>query len=227
MNVQKQVPLIERKSLHTELVERLQDLIIDGTLVPGTKVPEKELCEQFGVSRTPMREALKVLAADGLISLEPNRGAWVSKLTIEELEEVFPVMAVLEALSGELACAYITDAEIADVRRIHNEMVTHFEARRLTDYFRTNQEIHESILRAARNTTLATQHRALAARVRRARYMANMSDARWQMAVNEHEEIIDALERRDGERLGGTLRKHIENKFETVLDWLRKQDDAA
>lgn len=223
MNVQKPIESITRKSLHAELVERLHNLIMDGTLAPGHKVPERDLCAQFGVSRTPMREALKVLAADGLILLEPNRGAWVSRLTIEELEEVFPVMAALEALSGELACKHIKDKEIKTVRKLHETMVGHFQNRNLGDYFRSNQAIHEIILEGARNATLATQHRALAARVKRARYLANMSEERWQRAVDEHVEILAALEARNGAQLSDILKRHMENKFETVRAWVESQ----
>ena len=80
---------IQRTSLHHELVDRLQLMIINSDLAPGIKVPEKMLCERFGVSRTPLREALKVLASAGLVRLEPNRGAWVTQVTQEEVEEVF------------------------------------------------------------------------------------------------------------------------------------------
>ena len=223
MNLSQPIQMISRPSLHEELVERIRGLITDGTLPAGSKVPEKELCTQFGVSRTPMREALKVLAVDGLISLETNRGAWVRKLTLEELEEVFPVMGALEALSGELACKHITDEEIEQVATLHQEMIGHYENENLDEYFRTNQQIHETILKASRNATLAAQYRSLAARVRRARYLANMSQPRWQQAVEEHEEILSALEKRDGRRLAKILRRHMENKFETVRNWLVEQ----
>ena len=213
--------------MHTELVDRLHDLIVEGALVPGSKVPERELCEQFGVSRTPMREALKVLASDGLVSLEPNRGAWVSRVTIEELEEVFPVMGALEALSGELACSRISDAQIEDIRKLHDQMIRHYEAEEIGDYFRTNQLIHEAILAAADNATLAAQYRGLAARVRRARYLANMTDARWRQAVEEHEEMLRALERRDGAALAEILKRHLANKFETVRLWLEGQQASG
>ena len=99
MQATQSVQTITRKSLHHELVDRLQTLIINAELAPGSKVPEKVLCDQFGVSRTPLREALKVLASDGLVRLEPNRGAWVTQVTEEEVEEVFPVLGALEALS--------------------------------------------------------------------------------------------------------------------------------
>lgn len=216
MNVQSAIQTISRKSLHEELVERLQNLIVEGVLAPGEKFPEKDLCAQFGVSRTPMREALKVLAADGLIVLELNRGAWVSSITIEELQEVFPVLAALEALSGELACANITDEEIKAVRVFHDEMLIHFNDRNMKEYFRINQKIHKAIIKAARNDVLEVHHLGLAARARPARYLVNISDERWKRAVDEHEIIIDALEARDGTRLSDILKQHLQNKFDTL-----------
>lgn len=227
MNFAPQTHSLSRPSLHIELVNRLQSMIVDGKLLPGSKVPEKDLCEQFGVSRTPLREALKVLAADGLISLEPNRGAWVSKVTLEELREVFPVMGALEALSGELACANITDEQIAYVRDLHNEMVQHFKDENLDAYFQVNQKIHEAILEAADNATLSTQYRSLASRIRRARYLANMSQERWQQAIEEHERILEALENRQGEKLAGILKQHLKNKLDTYCHWLMVHGDNA
>ncbi|MEP3232921.1 MAG: GntR family transcriptional regulator [Hyphomicrobiales bacterium] len=215
---------LARPSLHIELLDRLRALIVDGSLQPGTKIPERELCERYHVSRTPMREALKVLAVDGLVWLEPNRGAWVSKITIEDLQEVFPVMGALEALSGELACERITDDEIAAIRAIHDQMIEHYEARDLTQYFQSNQAIHEAILSAARNSELTTMYKSLAARVRRARYLANMTDERWASAVEEHEQILKALQKRQGDALGKILRQHLASKFETVRQWLENDD---
>lgn len=220
MNISTAEEFITRPSLHSELLNRVRNLIVQGELPQGTKIPERELCERYGVSRTPMREALKVLAVDGLVWLEPNRGAWVSKVTIEELEEVFPVMGALEALSGELACEHITDAQINSVRQMHLEMLVHYKARDLTKYFQANQAIHEAILSAANNSELTTMYNALAARVRRARYLANMTDERWAKAVDEHEQILSALENRKGSQLAKILRKHLKSKFETVRDWL-------
>ncbi|PCI05675.1 MAG: GntR family transcriptional regulator [Hyphomicrobiales bacterium] len=220
MNIEQSISSISRQSLHVELVERLRDLIVDGTLAAGEKIPERELCERFGVSRTPMREALKVLAADGLVSLAPNRGAWVSKITVTELEEVFPIMGALEGLSGEMACLHISDQQIADIRKIHHEMVAHFKAGELNEYFSANQAIHEAILEAANNPTLRTMYRTLAARIRRARYLANMTDERWAEAMDEHEQILQALEGREGEKLAMILREHLKNKFDTVRQWL-------
>lgn len=209
---------IARPSLHEELVDRVRELIIEGALEPGTKIPEKDLCESFGVSRTPMREALKVLANEGLAVLEPNRGAWVSTVTMEELEETFPVLAALERLGGELACQNGTETEIAFVRERHDDMVRHYHARDRQPYFKANQDIHDGILRAAGNPVLSQHHRVLASRAKRARFLANISDARWSQAVAEHEDIIDALEARDGPRLGNMLSSHLMNKFAALKE---------
>lgn len=215
---------ITRRSLHHELVERLQPLIISGELAPGSKVPEKSLCTRFGVSRTPMREALKVLASEGLVRLEPNRGAWVTLVTVSEVEEVFPVLGALEALSGELACQNITDAEVAQISDLHSQMVQSYEERNLDAYFSINQKIHAAILRAARNETLTTSCQALSLRMQRARYLANMSEERWFVAVQEHEQILACIKNRDGKKLGQTLANHMDSKKVSVVKWLKARE---
>ena len=217
-------PII-RQSLHEELVGLVRELIVDGDLPPGIKFPEKELCERFGVSRTPLREALKVLASEGLVTLTPNRGAAASQITIEDLEEVFPVMGALEALAGELACEQMTAREIASVRSLHNRMVEHYRQEQLKPYFQLNQSIHEAILAGSRNNSLIAMYRSLAGRVRRARYFANMSRDRWDQAAAEHEEIIAALEARDGTQLAALLKQHLQNKFETVSQQLAEMGE--
>lgn len=218
---------ILRKSLHHELVERLQTLILNSELKPGTKIPEKQLCDQFGVSRTPLREALKVLASYGLIRLEPNRGAWVTQVTQDEVEDVFPVLGALEALSGEMACRKITDTEIKEVQALHAQMIKSYERRDLDAYFSINQQIHRAILTAARNETLTTSCQALSLRMQRARYLANMSEGRWYDAVQEHEKILQYLVARDGPNLAKTLLDHMEAKRASVVKWLQSRDTES
>lgn len=214
---------IARKSLHQELVDRLQQMLINGALAPGTKVPEKDLCLRFGVSRTPMREALKVLASEGLVRLEPNRGAWVTQVTVSEVNEVFPVLGALEALCGEMACQNITDAEIETVRSLHDQMVQNYENRDLGGYFAINQKIHSAILTAARNDTLTTSCQALSLRMQRARYLANMSEERWRTAILEHEKILQFLSERNGKMLAKTLSEHMDTKRASIVKWLQSE----
>jgi DNA-binding GntR family transcriptional regulator len=218
---------IERRSLHGELVERLRGLITVGELAAGQKIPERDLCLRFGVSRTPLREALKVLASEGVVTLRPNRGAVVNGLTAEELAQVFPVMGALEALAGEIACRMITDTELAKIKTTHELMVQHWKRGELQPYFWLNQAVHEAILEATRNDVLIATYRSVSRRILSARYLANMSAARWAQAVKEHEEILAALERRDGPALAGILKGHLANKLEAVKKNLEAQQATA
>jgi len=215
-----EAPVIARRSLTDELVERLRDLIVEGEFQPGERLGEKALCERFGVSRTPLREALKILATEGLLELSPNRGARIAGLSAADLDELFPLLGALEALAGELAAARIDEAGIAEVRALHYQMVAHYHRGDLAGYFRLNQQIHEQFLAAAGNATLSAMHRSLSGRLRPARYAANMSPARWRQAVAEHEEMLSLLAARDGVALGALLRRHLDNKAETLREAL-------
>lgn len=214
---------IERRSLHGELVERLRALITVGELANGQKIPERELCQRFGVSRTPLREALKVLASEGVVALRPNRGAVVNGLTAQELAHAFPVMGALEALAGEIACRMITDGELAKIRATHETMVAHWRRGELQAYFSLNRTIHEAILEATRNDVLISVYRSISRRIMSARYLANKSAKRWAQAVKEHEAILTALERRDGRALARILKSHLANKLGAVESALQAE----
>jgi DNA-binding GntR family transcriptional regulator len=216
-NAEASVETLSRKPvLHEEIVERLRDLIFSGKLLPGIRVPEKDLCQRFNISRTPLREALKVLASEGLITLLPNRGARVTQLTPGDAEELFPVMGALEALSGELACAQATNADIAEVKALHYQMALHHARGERDEYFNVNQAIHLKIMDIAGNPTLAGVYKSLAGRIRRVRYLANVSQTRWDQAMAEHEDILVALEMRDGAWLADLLKSHLMNKLAAV-----------
>ena len=207
---------LARPALAVELADRLRQMIVDGDLEPGGKVPEKALTERFGVSRTPLREALKVLAAEGYIRLIPNRGSVVTALTIADLEEAFPIIAALEGAAGELACRNASDEEITAIGKANDAMHAAFRAGDMPAYFELNQKIHGAILTAARNPMLISHHRKVAQYVQRARYQANRTPQRWAEAVVEHDAIIEALEARDGERLGRLMKAHLEHKLEAL-----------
>lgn len=216
---------ISRRSLHDELADRLRDMIIQGTLIAGEKVPERELTEMFGVSRTPLREALKVLAVEGLVTLNPNRGSMVTRLTRRDIEEIFPVIGAIEGLAGQLACQRITAQELAAIESLQGKMVVQFQKNDLPGYFATNESIHEAILRAARNETLLSTHKSLSGRIRRSRYTANLSSERWAKAVAEHEEIFAVLRSRDGDRLSLLMQRHMQNKMNAVLALMDNDDE--
>ena len=183
---------------------------------PGSRVPEKDLCAEFGVSRTPLREALKVMASEGYVVLLPNRGARVAKMTARNLEELFEVCGGMEALAGELACQYATDAEIAEIKALHDRMAEFYAARDLAGYYPLNRAIHEAIVRATHNSVLMNLYENVSARIRRARFVVPMPPDHWQLAMAEHEAILNALQRRDAAMLSSILKTHLRNKCEQV-----------
>lgn len=207
---------IQQRSLYLDVADRVRELIEQGDLAPGERISEKQLCERFGVSRTPLREALKVLASEGLVELLPNRGARVVRLTLKMVKDTYDLMGALEGLSGELACQNISDEGIRAIRALHDEMLRHYRERNLPDYFRVNQRIHEGILAASANEVLQETYSNLSQRVKRVRYSKKMTDDFWRKAVQDHEHMILALEARDGRRLGQILRDHLCNKLEVA-----------
>ena len=208
---------------YDDVVSGIRDMIVEGELAPGPRISERALCDRFGVSRTPLREALKVLASEGLVELTPNRGARVIRLTERDAEDMFDVMGTLEGLAGELAARQITDEQIAEIRALHYQMALHHARRELMPYFRLNQEIHRKIFEIGRNKTLISVYRGLAGRIRRPRYLANISPARWAEAMKEHEAILAALETRDGDALGRILEDHLRKTCEVVKQALRDE----
>lgn len=210
----------DRRPLHETVIDRLRDMIVQGGLPPRSKLNERVLCEQLGISRTPLREAIKFLASEGLVELLPNRGAAVAPLDPQRVKEIFEVMAALEALGGELACRNANDADIAEIRALHYEMLAHYARGNLADYFRCNQLIHIKLVECGGNATLTHAYRGLNAHVLRARYMANLSRERWDRAVEEHEQILAALVQRDSVRLQQLLRDHLNNKAAVVMEAL-------
>jgi DNA-binding GntR family transcriptional regulator len=207
-------------SLHGDVLSRLRDYIVEGNLPEGGRVPERELCEMFGISRTPLREALKVLASEGLLELLPNRGARVRALSDRDLAELFDVMGGLEALAGRLACENITDEAVAEIERLHHEMYGYYLRRDMHGYFQCNQLIHQRIVAAAGNSALSSTYASFAGRIRRVRYSANLARQRdrWGEAMREHEAILDALRRRAGQELSDILFLHLRNKRSAAVE---------
>src|SRR5580692_5904979 len=216
----------DEPSLHDEILSRLRDHIVEGNIAEGGRVPERQLCEMLKISRTPLREALKVLAAEGLVELLPNRGARVRALSEQDLGELFDMMGGLEGLAGRLACERITDAEIAEIERLHYEMYGFYLHRDMHGYFRVNQLIHQRIVEAARNAVLLGAYSSFAGRIRRVRYSANFARKRerWGEAMREHEAILDALRRRAGSELSDILFVHLRNKRTAAVEHLRADD---
>lgn len=216
-------PVASRTSMHELLADALREMIVDGRLPSGARINEAEVAERFSVSRTPLREALKVLAAEGMVELRPHAGARVASLTTENLVDAFRVIGALEGLAGELAANRITEDELAEVRRLQDEMNEAFATDDLARYSRANRATHQLILVAARNPYLQKQYRAVSGLLEAARFRANVSRERWAHALKEHEVILALLELRQSVQLGAVLRAHLNNKLEALM---RRADEA-
>lgn len=203
-------------SKHLQLCTKLREMIVEGELEPSSKINEAALAQLFDVSRTPLREALKVLEVEGLVEIVPNRGAWVASMDAADIEPAFQVLAVLDGLAGELAAARATPDEINRIRELQAQMEVAHGHSDLHTYFVLNQKIHEAILEASRNPALIAAHRALATRVLATRFRVNLSGKRWADAVREHQVILRLLELRDSVHLGHILRFHILKKLEAL-----------
>ena len=204
--------------LNEHVAVRLRDLIVQDELKPGERIRERELAERLTVSRTPLREALKGLAAEGLVELSPNRGATVANPEPREIRDLLEVLGGVEGLAGELAASRAADEEIAEVRALHHEMLAAYARKDRLAYFKVNQAIHSAIVSAAANPVLADIHRRLNARLYRVRYRSNLQSTRWHSAIEEHESILAALEARDGKRLATVMRAHIGSTWAKVSE---------
>lgn len=221
----KQLPKLARQRLHDTVVEHLRSFIIEGTLGAGTKLNERELCETLGISRTPLREALKVLAAEGLIEISPNRGASVARMSELEIREAFELMSGLEAFAGELACERITADELDEIKALHYAMIVCKNQNDLPGYYQRNRAIHDLINLAARNSALRQTYMALNWRIQALRFRSNLQTPKWDRAVHDHEEMIQALEARDGKRLSAILRQHLLAKRDALMLMVGQADE--
>jgi DNA-binding GntR family transcriptional regulator len=203
-------------TLQEETTRRLRDLIVRGSLQPGMRLNERELTGLLGISRTPLREATRRLASEGLVQLLPHRGAIVAHIDETRVRETLQVMGALEAHAGEIACTRASDAEINEIRALHFEMLADRAREDHQSYFERNQAIHFKIIDCAGNGVLSQAYRALNEQVRRVRYQANVNRERWDQAIAEHEEILSALMARDSTRLKRQLAHHLANKMGVV-----------
>jgi DNA-binding GntR family transcriptional regulator len=208
---------IGRRPLHEEVAERLRELLIEGRIAPGSRLNERVLCERLRVSRTPLREAFRVLAAERLIELNPNRGASVLALTRADAEQLFELMGALEGLSGQLAAERRTEPEVAEIRALHFEMLAAHSRRDLAAYYNLNRQIHQAINRCARNPALNETYDSVNIRIQSLRFRSNFNHEKWDLAVQEHQAMLDALQAGDGLRLRAVLEQHLRNKRDAVL----------
>lgn len=208
-------------ALHEQATQRLRQMLVEGLIAPGAKLNERELCEQLKVSRTPLREAIKTLAAEGLVELVPNRGAIAVELDEADILNTFEVMAGLEGLSGELAAQRVTPEELAEIQAMHYEMKAAYTRRDLSAYYRLNAAIHRAFNAAAKNPVLTATYTQVNARLQALRFRSNQDGEKWARAMQEHDRMVEALQKHDSAALRAELVAHLGHKRDVVVEQLR------
>ena len=210
-------------NLHEQTYQNLKTMIVEGAITPGSKLNERALAETLSVSRTPIREAIRRLAAAGLVELINNRGAIVPKLNKEDVLNAFELMAELEGFSGELAAKRITKEALSEIEALHYEMLACYSRKDLSGYYKLNSQIHQHINLAAGNPVLTNTYSQVNARIQALRFRSNQDQTKWDEAVLEHGEMIAALKAADSQRMRKVLMQHLANKKNAILNFLETQ----
>ncbi len=200
---------IVKSALYIEVTERLRSMIVNGTLDPGSWIDEQKLAEDLGVSRTPFREAMRILASEGLLRIEPRRGCYVNELTEKDLDEIFPLMAMLEGRCAYEAASHITDKDILTLEKLHQKLEKFASLNRIDEYYATNREIHEAIQSLAGNRWLSEMVADLRRMLNLSRHRSLLVRGRIAESNEEHMAIFKALKNKDAQQAEALMKNHI------------------
>ncbi len=200
---------IQSVALYQEVAERLRKRIYQRLLKPDEVIDEKLICAELGISRTPLREALKVLHADGLVTLEPRRGCRVSSLSEQQLNELFPVMAVLEGLCAREAVINCRDADLAELDEQHQLLEQHAADGDIDSYYDVNIVIHDKLRKLSNNRYLEKVSNDLQRILMLARHEQLKESGRLEASLNEHRGLMEALHKHDPELAEARMKEHL------------------
>jgi DNA-binding GntR family transcriptional regulator len=212
-----------QNSLHQEVASTLREEIFAGALAPGSFIDEVALCERLKISRTPLREALKVLTAEGLMRHEPRRGCFVNEVTEQDLDDIFPVIALLEGRCAYEAARNASDADLQELGALHDKLQGHAKAGRITDYYATNFAIHEAIILLANNRWLSQSIADLRKILKLSRLQSLGAPGRLAQSLSEHMTVFAALKSRDSEGAEAAMRTHLTRQREALRLLARSQ----
>lgn len=216
---------IKRASLHHHVVDKLREMISRGDLPAGERLNEVALAQAIGVSRTPMREAVKLLASEGLLELLPGRGARVRQFSATELLDVFDVLGALERHAIEVAVSRMTPKALADIERLHTQMHEAYDKRNQKAYFKLNQKLHALVVGLSGNPALSNLHNTLTKQSVHNRHETLLSDQRWQESLAEHQAIFNAIVQGDAALAGLLMLDHSRKTGAAVVDAARTANE--
>ncbi len=208
---------ITSQALYMQVADRLRDQIYQHELTPGDAIDEMALCERFGISRTPLREALKVLNSEGLIELIPRRGSFVRSMDIEELNELFPVMAVLEGLCAREAVEKCTAQDLQQLEKMHEKLETFAEQGNIDSYYEQNFVLHQAVQDLSGNKWLQRVIGDLRKVLRLARHMQLTIPGRLEESLEEHRQIMKAFSKNDPDMADQNMQNHLKQQWKSLV----------
>lgn len=213
-------------TLPEQIANQLRRDILRGTLAPGAPVKERDNAAEMGVSRTPMREAIRILAKEGLVVLRPARSPVVAQLTLQEVSDNFEVLIALELMSARLAVERASQAQVDEIAAIQDRLAEFYNKIDMIDVFELDMEFHKAIVRAANNPVLAEAHGSILSRLWRARYLsANRLRSR-ERVIRQHNSIVEGLRTRDPGLINENLSDHLEHLVHNVHDYFEHEVHA-
>ncbi|PKO48253.1 MAG: GntR family transcriptional regulator [Betaproteobacteria bacterium HGW-Betaproteobacteria-4] len=196
-------------ALYQEVAERLRQRIFAHELTPGTWIDEQKIAEEYGISRTPLREALKVLASEGLVDLRPRRGCYVTEISRQDTDDIFPLMALLEGRSAAEAVRRAKPADIAALKNIHEQLEAAAREGRIDAFFESNQEFHKKIQELSGNRWLLSVIQDLRKVLKLSRLHSLSLEGRLQQSLDEHRLIMAALQAGDAAKAEKMMHDHL------------------
>jgi DNA-binding GntR family transcriptional regulator len=215
------------KSLHQEVAQRIRDMIRKGLLQKGDRIVEKELCEMMGTSRTPLREALRLLSSEGLIDLVPHKGAYVAQPSMREIREMFEVMSILEGTCARKAAEKMTDADFRKLERLHEKLEKYFREKNNEKYLEVNHKYHSLLQEMTGSKVLNDVINSLRQKILLYRYRQLYQPDRFKASMNEHRVLLDAFRRRDPAAAESAMRTHLINQCEALKSVYEDEADRT
>jgi DNA-binding GntR family transcriptional regulator len=207
---------LNNRPLYEDVADKLREQIFSKKLLPGSWLDEQSLAEQFGISRTPMREAIKVLASEGLITIKMRRGAYVTEVFRSDLEQIFTILSLLEVQAAKEAATKASEAQLNLLDHLHHRLETAAADRDIEQFFEINVKFHELIQEIAGNRWMNGVVADLRKVLKLHRRDSLTSTGRLQNSLLEHREILRALLKRDVAASESAMQKHLANGLEAV-----------
>ncbi len=211
------------QTLPAQIANQLRRDILRGVLRPGMSIKERDNADKMGVSRTPLREAIRILATEGLIELRPARSPIVSIPSIKQIADEVEVLLAVEKLSGELACERATDAEVDALAEIVQTMSDKFDTIDAVEMFEIDMSFHAALAQAAHNEPLAEIHGTFLSRLWRSRFLAAIQRRNRERVVDHHTHIVDALRDRDAVAIRAAIGVHLDHLAEDIIDVITQE----